>query len=180
MKWRHIMQRNILKGIIVFMLLAVGVFAVSADVEQTTYEGKLMKVSKIWFIQTAAAMFGLDVTALSQTYGDSLVLANGDQVKITGDMIEDVINVTTLQLGEKLYTAKIEESPAATTEIKSYQVNPKRCISCNLCVSNCPTGAISMVNGKAVIDVSKCIQCGICKNGNGQNWKGCPTGAINN
>ncbi len=31
------------------------------------------------------------------------------------------------------------------------------------CVSVCPKGAISIVNGKSVIDQSKCIKCGKCK-----------------
>ncbi|MCK4696321.1 MAG: 4Fe-4S binding protein [Candidatus Cloacimonetes bacterium] len=35
-----------------------------------------------------------------------------------------------------------------------------------------------MVNGKAVIDADKCINCGICENGNGQKYNGCPVKAI--
>ncbi len=60
-----------------------------------------------------------------------------------------------------------------------YSVNPRRCISCNICVDNCPVGAITMVRGVAVIDQEKCISCGICKDGNGQDFKGCPVRAIN-
>lgn len=39
------------------------------------------------------------------------------------------------------------------------------------CVKNCPKGAVSIVNGKSVIDKSKCIKCGKCKSS-------CPYGAI--
>ncbi|MBE6548226.1 MAG: 4Fe-4S dicluster domain-containing protein [Ruminococcaceae bacterium] len=39
------------------------------------------------------------------------------------------------------------------------------------CVSVCPVGAVSMVNGRSVIDQEKCIKCGKCK-------KECPYDAI--
>ena len=40
------------------------------------------------------------------------------------------------------------------------------CMGClaHPCHSVCPKGAISMVNGKSVIDQDKCIKCGKCKN----------------
>lgn len=61
---------------------------------------------------------------------------------------------------------------------ETYQVNSAACIGCQLCVSACPTQAISMVNGKAVIDKEKCINCGICFNGDNNEFQGCPVGAI--
>ncbi len=36
------------------------------------------------------------------------------------------------------------------------------CIGCSLCVKVCPTGAISVDGGVAVIDYDKCIDCGAC------------------
>lgn len=65
-------------------------------------------------------------------------------------------------------------------QVSKYQVNPKQCIGCGLCVQSksCPTNAISMKNGKAIIDADKCISCGICQNGNQSNYKGCPVDAI--
>ncbi|HHI87979.1 MAG TPA: 4Fe-4S dicluster domain-containing protein [Candidatus Cloacimonetes bacterium] len=56
---------------------------------------------------------------------------------------------------------------------KVYKVNATKCIGCTICVRSggCPTDAIEMKNGKAVIDSRKCIGCGICA-------KKCPFGAI--
>lgn len=36
------------------------------------------------------------------------------------------------------------------------------CMSCETCIDKCHSDAISMQNGKAFIDQSKCIQCGYC------------------
>lgn len=39
----------------------------------------------------------------------------------------------------------------------------EKCIGCQACVKVCPFGAISVVNKKAVIDLTKCTVCGSCK-----------------
>ena len=38
----------------------------------------------------------------------------------------------------------------------------RNCVS-HACIKNCPKGAVSIVNGRAYIDQSKCIKCGRCK-----------------
>ena len=40
--------------------------------------------------------------------------------------------------------------------------NPKECIGCGLCASNCPGDAIKIDVGKAKIDEASCIGCGEC------------------
>jgi len=52
-----------------------------------------------------------------------------------------------------------------------YRVQPDKCIGCQICARKCPTQAISMVQGKAVINPEKCIQCGLCA-------RACPVQAI--
>ncbi len=42
------------------------------------------------------------------------------------------------------------------------QVDENRCMGCSHCMSSCPTEAIRVRNGKAVIDEAKCIDCGNC------------------
>jgi len=36
------------------------------------------------------------------------------------------------------------------------------CVGCGICVSKCPNGAISIINGKAVIDKALCTHCEKC------------------
>ena len=45
------------------------------------------------------------------------------------------------------------------------------CLGCGLCAENCPTQAISLRWGQAVIDQSQCNQCRLCLDI-------CPQGAI--
>ena len=59
-----------------------------------------------------------------------------------------------------------------------YNISDVKCIGCEACVKVCPKKAISIVGGKAVIDQTKCIQCGICVNGNNSEYAGCPVDAI--
>lgn len=42
------------------------------------------------------------------------------------------------------------------------KVDRDKCIGCESCVAVCPVGAISMVDGKAMIDEDTCISCGAC------------------
>ncbi len=41
------------------------------------------------------------------------------------------------------------------------KVDKDTCIGCSACVSVCPVGAISMVDGKAEVN-DECIDCGAC------------------
>ena len=59
----------------------------------------------------------------------------------------------------------------AVDKLSKYHVEPAKCVGCKICVSKCPTKAITMVKGKAVIDPKKCVNCGLCA-------KACPTKAI--
>ena len=38
----------------------------------------------------------------------------------------------------------------------------EKCTGCGFCIEICPVGAISLKNGKAVIDFKKCAGCLIC------------------
>ncbi|HHE38116.1 MAG TPA: 4Fe-4S dicluster domain-containing protein [Candidatus Cloacimonetes bacterium] len=86
---------------------------------------------------------------------------------------DELIELRT-EKGEPLW----KDSEFSNNRNKTYLVDSKKCIGCQLCVNVCPVKAITMKNGRAVIDADKCINCGICENGDGQNYKGCPVKAI--
>ncbi len=50
-------------------------------------------------------------------------------------------------------------------------VDSEKCTGCESCVSECPSEAISMVDGIAVINADLCVDCGVCVDA-------CPTEAI--
>ena len=56
---------------------------------------------------------------------------------------------------------------------KAFSFDRELCRGCKKCAfaESCPTKAVSVVNGKAVIDTSKCTSCGVCVGK-------CPFGAV--
>lgn len=52
----------------------------------------------------------------------------------------------------------------------SAKVSVDKCTGCETCVSECPSEAISMVDGKAIVG-DACVDCGVCVDA-------CPAAAI--
>jgi ferredoxin len=42
------------------------------------------------------------------------------------------------------------------------KIDKEKCTGCEACVEECPSEAISMARGKAVVDIDSCIDCGVC------------------
>ncbi len=59
--------------------------------------------------------------------------------------------------------AKISLDEKQNTRIAMASIKEENCTQCGICISECPKGAISKVEGKTVIDSSKCIGCAKCK-----------------
>lgn len=51
------------------------------------------------------------------------------------------------------------------------RIDSIKCNGCGTCLEFCPTGAISLIHGKAVINQRNCMECGMCLGV-------CPVGAI--
>ena len=42
------------------------------------------------------------------------------------------------------------------------KVEASTCTGCEACVDSCPSEAIEMKDGKAVVVADKCVDCGVC------------------
>jgi len=105
-------------------------------------------------------------------------LSPGDTLRVRGYLKNSMLRVNALKKGEKFWNLyELGLQGQKWHQKSSYQIARPQCIGCRLCVSKCPVEAIKMDKGKAVIDQSKCIECGICSDGF-QAWNGCPVGAI--
>jgi ferredoxin len=56
-------------------------------------------------------------------------------------------------------------------KLKMMQVKLEKCTGCGECLEVCSVEAISLIEGKAAIDVDTCLSCGACV-------QACPAGAI--
>ncbi|HPK30349.1 MAG TPA: NADH-ubiquinone oxidoreductase-F iron-sulfur binding region domain-containing protein, partial [Bacteroidales bacterium] len=83
--------------------------------------------------------------------------------------------LSTMQYFKDEYRAHVvdKKCPAGQCKaLKSYIIDPTKCIGCTLCARNCPTDAITGDKKVPhVIDQSKCIKCGAC-------YEKCKFGAI--
>ena len=74
--------------------------------------------------------------------------------------------VSTLKYFRDEYEAHIFEKrcPAgACQRLKTYVIDPDKCMGCSKCARNCPAEAISgKLKSPFSIDVDKCIRCGVC------------------
>ncbi len=60
------------------------------------------------------------------------------------------------------YEAGFLVSDNAGWREKAPRIDSERCVGCSRCYLYCPDGAISMKDGKAVVDYGFCKGCGIC------------------
>lgn len=139
------------------------------------------KTLRIIFIILLFGILGMQVYFLIEKNFVAPNISNDEATNIAErDSGEVVIDNTTHATKAQtiLPQEKKLKEPKLSAKAAPYSVNSSQCISCGLCVPNCPVDAISMKDGVAVIDSTKCISCGICKDGNGKDFQGCPVSAI--
>jgi len=148
--------------------------------------GKLFEDDEEWFIKTDVGTIQLHFGPKEFLESKEVVLEEKKDFAITGFLFKNDLAVVNFVFNDSLIALRTEEGEplwkdtefSQKQQKKTYIVDSKKCIGCQLCVNSCPVKAISMKSGKAVIDADKCINCGICENGDGQNYKGCPVNAI--
>jgi|GEM_PF-720433 len=150
-----------------------------------TISGKLFEDDEEWFIKADNGVIQLHFGPQEFLESKEVVLEGKKDFSLTGFLFESDMAVVNFVFNDELIELRTEkgeplwkDSEFSNNRNKTYLVDSKKCIGCQLCVNVCPVKAITMKNGRAVIDADKCINCGICENGDGQNYKGCPVKAI--
>lgn len=167
--------------ILIFALLAIlPAFAViNLDKEITAHNGTVeIREGQVWLEDNLGEDLRLILAPAGLLDSLGLVFETGDSLFVEG------IRQQNLLLAGRLWTTRsaillrdLEGREMETGGTASQHVKLETCIGCRLCVSACPTGAITFIKGKAHIDPAKCAECGICVDGNGR-FRGCPVGAI--
>jgi len=123
------------------------------------------------------------LSAISEAYkaGKGLyamkVLAGGhliDQLEESFNFVRDMKVITSIAVGmvnqeELEINLKIFNDEKISQELLSQKIKPSKrlfiariCKGCGTCVNACPNNALSLENGKAVVDHKLCILCGYC------------------
>ena len=148
------------------------------DIEM--FEGKLKSMGGEWFIISDGDFFQLNLAPDAFLKENNITFTAKQLLKVEGLIVDEVIDVYLVHINNVIIKLRDNVGNPLWQEEKQighYFIIPNKCIGCQLCVSVCPTEAISMIHGRAVIDADKCIDCGICENGN-SDYNGCPTNAI--
>lgn len=71
---------------------------------------------------------------------------------------------TTFTVCGKLHSNGLREGPISVDDnhVTSIKLDLGRCIGCTHCMRNCPTEAIRIRQGRAIINAERCIECGMC------------------
>ncbi len=166
-------------SILILIVMALMLFAVVTDEEIMAYRGHYLLDNGKHYILTDEGKFHLLMAPPAALDSLGIKLVSGDSLYVEAPKALNSLYVTKIMYKDEFYTLRIGDGMYKAYDEKStYAVDAKKCIGCQLCVRNCPVGAISMVKGKAVIDQGECVACGICIQGNDKNFKGCPTRAI--
>ncbi len=172
------MNKKLMVLIAILIIVAFNVYAQTEEkIELTKYSGTLKQIAGSWFLNTGEDVIELSLAPDEFLKENELELTSKMELTLNGLMQEEQLVVHSIIVEETELKLR-DETGAELWQIKPYYVEADKCIGCRLCVSPCPQGAITMVKGVAVIDADKCDGDGICANGDGKRYKGCPVDAI--
>lgn len=108
----------------------------------------------------------LDVPTVQRCRERGLISGEMEDVEISGDDISKFVKRYKVP---DIRTINFDRVPRFVGKFLSRNVLPRPvfsseiCIGCESCKRSCPPGAITMVNGKPSVDLSKCIRCFCCQ-----------------
>lgn len=166
--------------IVTLLLLTLIGLLLAADKDDSmkSLTGKLRYDKTTLMLQTNGASYRLLLAPKAALDTLGIAIMADSTATVVGKLSGNILIAQTIRLGDKDYALRDAEMQPLWEQLSTYNVVPRTCIGCRLCVSNCPLGAITMTKGKAIIDQTKCVECGICTDGV-NNFKGCPVKAIN-
>jgi ferredoxin len=113
----------------------------------------------------AAQILGYDpmsVPILANAHRRGFGIADLHEIEVIGEQIESVIK--NMGAKPKHFTAPGFGSAVSGALLgkERPQLIPEACTGCGHCPKACPVGAVSVVDGKPVFDMDKCIRCFCC------------------
>jgi len=97
-----------------------------------------------------------------------------DQLEEAFNFVRNIKGISSIAVGmvnqeELEINLKIFNDEKIPQELLSQKIKPSKrlfisrfCIGCGTCIKTCPNNALTLENGKAVVDHKLCILCGYC------------------
>ena len=149
---------------ILILILVANIVSQTKELKLERFDGKLKQIADEWYLNTGDDFFKLSIASEDFLKDRKIVLEPKTDFSCTGILDEEEIIIHNIVIDDETIAIRNEEGkPLWNTESDKdiYVVDTDKCIGCRLCVKPCPTGAIRMVEGVAVIDMNKCIACGM-------------------
>jgi ferredoxin len=164
--------------ILIFLLMASSALIAFENLESASYRGTAAFEQAYPFLELEHGE-QYRLLLMPQSLLDSLGIniLPGAALEVQGWLKGKQLLVRSIKIEGQSFSLRDPSQKDLYTHHSDRVVNPEACISCWLCIRNCPVKAISRQAGYAAIDPELCIECGICRDGNGR-FKGCPVDAI--
>jgi ferredoxin len=162
---------------LILILLTLNLAAFD-DVELAHYTGNAVFQKGYPYLEDAAGdQYRLLLAPQSLLDSLGIALEADAAIEVSGWLKGSLLLTKELTLNGSTYLLRDDPQKDLYTHHSDRTVDRDACISCWLCIRQCPVDAISRKNGKAYIDPDLCIDCGICSDGHAR-FKGCPVDAI--